>query len=134
MNILRMKHKFYSKWKMTHCASDDNLCLRWHIWRNYHFVRDVTFKETRNINSFTALLKSFAFVALVQQLVKLSKLVEIDKANCFTWKRHFKMVFILQQYTLSFLDVSLPYTDFSARLILKDEEKHAIFLAISNKH
>ena len=128
MNILRMKHNFYSKWKMTHCASDDNLCLRWHIWRNYHFVRDVTFKETRNINSFTALLKSFAFVALMKQLVKLSKLVEIDKANCFTWKRHFKRVFILQQYTrFSFLDGSLPYTGFSARHLFKPKIPAKVF-------
>ena len=72
-----------------------NLCLRWHILRNYHLVKDATFKETRNISSFTALLKSFPLMALVQQIVKISKLVEIDKANFFTWKRHFNGVFIL---------------------------------------
>ena len=43
----------------------------------------MTFKETANINSFTALLKLFPLMALVQQLVKTSKLVEIDKTNFF---------------------------------------------------
>ena len=42
--------------------------------------------ETRNINSFTELFKSFPLMALVEQLVKISKLVEIDKANFFTWR------------------------------------------------
>ena len=63
----------------------------------------------------------------------MSKLPMLDKENCFTWKRYFKRVFMLQYIRFSFLDDQLLCTDFSAKLILKYGERYSVFPAMGNK-
>ena len=47
-----------------------NLCLRWHIWRNYYFVAEVTFKRTscKKVSNWTVFLNSICYVWLSSKI------------------------------------------------------------------